>query len=385
MNRVVNANLNGNAYLLEENGYEALRTYLDGAARRLDINPDRDEIMADIEQAVADKFNGLLGPRKTVILTREVETVIAEMGPVEDAGGEGAPPGSPDGPGGPGPAPPPLRATGPEVIPPKRLYRLPTGAMIAGVCNGIAAYLNVDVTIVRLGFVLVTACTVGFGLLAYLVLAIVVPPATTPAEREAASGIRSTSGDFIRRAREGYYAGLRTLQDRSARRAWKRRFHREMRQAAAQWKSRWREGWAEPCGWPHGAVFAPLASLPLVGLALLWIAAMISVLANHTILGFPVPAGIPVWVTILLLIVIYRLVAWPFRLARHASYWYWGRGAHPPPPLVPISEGFLWLAFWIVLIWFANRHIHEVHAALRNIAPTVHHAVDSVRRWWTGR
>jgi len=42
MNRVIPINLNGNAYQLEESGYEALRAYLDHAARRLESNPDKD-------------------------------------------------------------------------------------------------------------------------------------------------------------------------------------------------------------------------------------------------------------------------------------------------------------------------------------------------------
>jgi len=48
--------------------------------------------------------------------------------------------------------------------------------MIAGVCGGIAEYLNVDPTLVRLGFVLLTFAS-GTGILLYLVMAIVVPRA----------------------------------------------------------------------------------------------------------------------------------------------------------------------------------------------------------------
>ena len=83
MNKVITINLNGVAYQLEEGGYDALRAYLDHAARRLEGNPDKDEIITDIEQAIADKFRALLGAHKTVVNTKEVTGVIAEMGPVE--------------------------------------------------------------------------------------------------------------------------------------------------------------------------------------------------------------------------------------------------------------------------------------------------------------
>ena len=55
MNKVVTINLNGRAYQLEEAGYDHLRTYLAHAAKQLADDPDKDEIMADFEQAIADK------------------------------------------------------------------------------------------------------------------------------------------------------------------------------------------------------------------------------------------------------------------------------------------------------------------------------------------
>ena len=56
----------------------------------------------------------------------------------------------------------------------KRLYRSRDERMISGVCGGIAKYFSLDPTLVRLVFV-VAALAGGPGLLAYIVLAIVVP------------------------------------------------------------------------------------------------------------------------------------------------------------------------------------------------------------------
>lgn len=56
----------------------------------------------------------------------------------------------------------------------KRLYRSRNDRMIAGVCGGLGQYFGIDPTIVRLIFVL--AVLAGFaGVLAYLILAIVIP------------------------------------------------------------------------------------------------------------------------------------------------------------------------------------------------------------------
>lgn len=56
----------------------------------------------------------------------------------------------------------------------KKLYRSRTDKKVAGVCAGLAKYLNIDVTLIRLIWALVVICG-GAGLLAYLVCALVIP------------------------------------------------------------------------------------------------------------------------------------------------------------------------------------------------------------------
>ena len=55
----------------------------------------------------------------------------------------------------------------------KKLYRSTTNKTIAGVCAGLAEYLNIDPTIVRVVWALVGLS--GTGLLAYLVCALIIP------------------------------------------------------------------------------------------------------------------------------------------------------------------------------------------------------------------
>jgi phage shock protein C len=56
----------------------------------------------------------------------------------------------------------------------KRLYRSTQDRMFAGVCGGIAAYLDVDPTLVRLFFVALTLMG-GPGIIIYIVLMLIVP------------------------------------------------------------------------------------------------------------------------------------------------------------------------------------------------------------------
>ena len=48
MQKVISINLNGNAYQLDEAGYELLREYLARAEAALETNPDRAEMIADL-------------------------------------------------------------------------------------------------------------------------------------------------------------------------------------------------------------------------------------------------------------------------------------------------------------------------------------------------
>jgi phage shock protein PspC (stress-responsive transcriptional regulator) len=56
----------------------------------------------------------------------------------------------------------------------ERLYRSRQDRMVSGVCGGLAQYFNVDPVLVRVAFVALGVAT-GVGLLAYIILAIVVP------------------------------------------------------------------------------------------------------------------------------------------------------------------------------------------------------------------
>ena len=56
----------------------------------------------------------------------------------------------------------------------KKLMRS-TDTRIAGVCGGIAEYLGVDPTAVRVGYTLLTFCTAFSGIPVYLILWLIMP------------------------------------------------------------------------------------------------------------------------------------------------------------------------------------------------------------------
>ena len=58
---------------------------------------------------------------------------------------------------------------------PKKLERPRSGRMLAGVCAAIAKYLNLDVTVVRVAYVLLTIFTVFSGAIVYFILMLLIP------------------------------------------------------------------------------------------------------------------------------------------------------------------------------------------------------------------
>jgi phage shock protein C len=60
---------------------------------------------------------------------------------------------------------------------PRRLTRSNRNKMIAGVCGGLAEYLNMDPTVVRVLYVLVSILSAAFpGIVAYIILMFLMPP-----------------------------------------------------------------------------------------------------------------------------------------------------------------------------------------------------------------
>ena len=57
----------------------------------------------------------------------------------------------------------------------KKLYKIEEGRKIEGVCGGLAEYLNVDPTLIRVIWALVTLGSAGVGLIAYVICAVIMP------------------------------------------------------------------------------------------------------------------------------------------------------------------------------------------------------------------
>jgi phage shock protein PspC (stress-responsive transcriptional regulator) len=347
MQKVITINLNGNAYQLDESAFALLRAYLDRAEEQLKTNPDKVEILSDLEQAFADKCNRVLGPAKTVISTAEIEQIIEEMGPVDPAAGEP----SASAPGAAGDRP---RATASA---PKRLYQISEGAMISGVCAGIAAYLHVDVTIVRIVFAVLAILTKGIWIAVYILLMVVLPHATTSEERAAAHGQPFSAQDVIDQAKRNY-TKFKDSRD------WKRQWRRQRRPITGRW-------WGPPL--PHpvsyaGQLFAgfmlPVLTIVRVGVFWVWVCIMASMLSTNAIFGEPLPDDLPFWAALLIAMLAYMAISWPLHAAKRASYYALGT---PDFGWIAAWDGFLGFCLSVLCLWLAFNYVPEVHDFLDHI------------------
>lgn len=184
-----NINLDGRVFTIDEDAYRLLKDYLDTLKHAFD-GTENQEIIIDIEARISEVFYFEQENGKSVVTLKDVEAVITRIGHPEELIEDISyseenkdekieikeetilPP------------PPPVQ----NLKLNKRLFRDSENGMIGGVCAGLAEYLNVDVTWVRL--IAVALCFVSLSTLAfaYLILWIVLPNADTPLQRMQLAG-----------------------------------------------------------------------------------------------------------------------------------------------------------------------------------------------------
>lgn len=216
MKKVVNVSVGGRSFSLDEDAYARLLTYFDHFKARLDRDTQsaKEEVMADLENRIAELFDqGTGGASYRVVNLALVTKVVEQLGMPDgskepEAGassqGQSQESGTDDeyqrsGSGV------DFTYNGAQGTSRRRLFRDLDNKTIGGVCAGLAAFLNVDLTIVRI-VSLLTLLLWGTGFLVYLVLWIVVPVAKTPADKCMMHGLEPTAENMARfsQGRSGY-------------------------------------------------------------------------------------------------------------------------------------------------------------------------------------
>ena len=159
--------LNRSVLQFDEAANARLERYLAESASLLEGDPDPQEILGDLEQAVADQCTRRMHAGQTIVTLTELEPALEEIGSVQAPGS--------------GPASP----HAPYEASPRVLQQISEGAVISGVCLGLARYFRLDATLLRVISVLLLLGTGGAMILVYLGLMLLMPyapqePAGTP-------------------------------------------------------------------------------------------------------------------------------------------------------------------------------------------------------------
>lgn len=155
MKKTINVNIGSFGFIIDEDAYMLLKQYLKNI--RIRLNPaEADEIVADIESRIADIFKENLSFGNQVVTAELVRRAIGIIGHAEDFGE---------------PKVNPSKVHDDDT---KRLFRSRSERVIAGVCGGVAEYLKLDATLVRvIAFILLIFG--GMSLWVYIIMWIIVP------------------------------------------------------------------------------------------------------------------------------------------------------------------------------------------------------------------
>jgi phage shock protein PspC (stress-responsive transcriptional regulator) len=173
MNKTVSCNISGLIFNLEELAFDKLSQYLNTLKDSLKGSEGSDEVYSDIELRIAELFSKKLSPSQQVIVMQDVEEVIRQLGDpkdyVEQDAGDPIPENE-------------SSQTSSSNEERKVFMRDTDNGVIAGVCAGISAYFGIDLTLIRVLFIIFLLFP-GFGGLAYIILWIAAPSAKTAAEK----------------------------------------------------------------------------------------------------------------------------------------------------------------------------------------------------------
>jgi phage shock protein PspC (stress-responsive transcriptional regulator) len=174
MKKIVNVNVGGLAFVIEEQAYEKLNAYLSSVRQNVGNDVDADEVMSDIELRIAELFrHDLKANGKEVVEENLISKVITIMGKPEDYG-DGEPVNEKHEQN--------RTYADQNQNQQRRLFRDPEQKTLGGVASGLANYFGWDPLPVRIIFILLVI-GFGVGIPLYIILWILVPEAKTTNDR----------------------------------------------------------------------------------------------------------------------------------------------------------------------------------------------------------
>jgi len=166
MKKTMTVSLSGSVFNLEEDAYNVLNGYLKRLEFHFSNEEGKQEIISDIETRIAEHLRETIKQESQAVDIYEINRIIKIMGePGEIEGEENM-----------------KNNIQNDYRSYRRLYRDTDDRILGGVCSGIGYYWRIEPLVIRLLFVF-TLFWGGLGLITYLILWIVVPPAITSSQK----------------------------------------------------------------------------------------------------------------------------------------------------------------------------------------------------------
>ena len=168
MKKTIQISISQTLFYIEEDSYTKLNNYLSEIKKYFSTYDDKFEIIQDIESRIREQLLEFSDADKTerIITDSHIDKLIENMGWPNEFGDFKN------------------DTTTKETRIPKesrRLYRSKDKAVIAGVASSLAIYLGINITLVRIIFILFTLAH-GIGILIYIILWYALPTPETATE-----------------------------------------------------------------------------------------------------------------------------------------------------------------------------------------------------------
>lgn len=200
MKKTLTVNLGGTVYHIDEDAYMLLDNYLTNLKIHFRKGDDADEIVKDIELRISELFSEKIDDGFKVITIDYVEDVITRVGKPEELWGDEKTEEKTSEQKG-------SAASGnyknTEHVR-RRLYRNPDDRILGGVAGGLAAYMGWDSTAVRIVLILLLLIPYLSVVLVYIICWILIPLASTAAEKLAMKGENITVENIGKTVTDGF-------------------------------------------------------------------------------------------------------------------------------------------------------------------------------------
>ena len=180
MKKTLSINLSGLVFTIDEDAYNKLQTYLHKLSEHFKDESDR-EIISDVETRIAEIFTERLNKNRTVVTLEDVDYVISTLGnpnqfddenDIEDNSENES-----------------KSNNSKNKKRHRKFYRDVDNQIFGGVAAGLASYTGIDVSFIRIIFILLTIFSFSWMIVIYVILWIICPAAKTTSQKLEMQGI----------------------------------------------------------------------------------------------------------------------------------------------------------------------------------------------------